>query len=61
MLLPDGPFTETDPTLFDFSLTEGRRGGRHHVDAHMRTLIVVEVHRTRNGGDDVIDIGKARV
>lgn len=40
----DGLFPITDPPLLQNTLTQGRFGGCHHVDAHVGALEVVEVN-----------------
>ena len=55
------PLPVTDPPLRDFFFKTGRHGRGHHVDAHMRTLVVVEVNCTGYGRDDFSDACKAHV
>lgn len=44
--------------LFDFLFAEGHRDRCHHIDAHMESFIIVEVHCTGNVCDDFIEITK---
>ena len=41
---PDGLFPIADPPLLQNTLTQGRFGGCHHVDAHVGAPEVVEVN-----------------
>ena len=43
-LLPDGLFPVTCPTFGNLSAAGCRLRGCQHVDAHVRTLVVVKVH-----------------